>query len=103
MLYAKGGWSMGSTRLGYTDFDAAKADKEYQPYARKKTRSGFHLGAALEVPFGFDLYGKIEYAYTDYGRDSFTVPAGTSATSDDVSASIHMRRHQAVAGFGIRF
>jgi outer membrane immunogenic protein len=103
MVYAKGGWSMGATRLGYIDLEEAADDDDYEPYAREKTRHGFHLGAGLEVPFGFNVYGKVEYSYTDYGRDRFTIPTGTSAPTDDKTASVHMRRHEGALALGLRF
>lgn len=103
MLYAKGGWSMGSARLAYTDLEEAADDDDYEPYRRKTTRHGFHLGAGLEVPFGFNVYGKVEYQYVDYGRDRFTIPTGTNAPTDDLTASVHMRRHQGIVGLGLRF
>jgi len=82
LIYAKGGYSNGQLRLNTT---ALRYRDELD---------GFHLGAGGEVLFGTNLYGKLEYVYTNYS---------TGIDRDDFGFDLDLERHQVVAGLGVRF
>ncbi len=86
LLYAKAGYSNGSTTLTDRDLDAPENDLR-----EKLTRDGFHLGAGVEMGLSQNVYGKLEYVYTNYN--------GFEATDAKLDAD----RHQVVAGVGVRF
>jgi len=85
LLYAKGGYSNGSIRASYTD-SAFPADND----SASEDFDGFHVGAGLEVGFARNVYGKVEYNYTNYAVD-------------DEDFGIDLDRHRVLAGIGIRF
>jgi outer membrane immunogenic protein len=89
-LYAKGGFSNGRVTATYEDFDAI-----LDSFKAQENRDGFHLGAGAEVRLASNVYGKVEYVYTDY--DDF------SDELDDVAYGLEPSRHQVLTGVGIRF
>ncbi len=90
IVYLKGGYSNGRATLSYSD-PAAPADN----FSLSDDLDGFHVGAGGEVMFGRNVYGKLEYIYTNYSGYSYD--DGTAAAALDVE------RHQVVAGVGFRF
>lgn len=90
LLYVKGGFSSGRLRLSNRN-----ATVEENNVAGSDSLSGFHAGAGIQTAFSSRFYGKLEYVYTDY--NGYEVNDGTTKTSLDFS------RHQAIAGFGVRF
>jgi len=57
---------------------------------------GFHVGAGGEVMIGRNAYTKLEYVYTDYGKDKDVPVVGGDATFE-------RKRHQVLVGVGFRF
>jgi outer membrane immunogenic protein len=90
VLYLKGGYSNG--RLKFNGQDPAFPQNDFR---LRKNFGGFHLGAGGEVMINRNVYGKLEYVYTNYSNDKF----------DDGLAfgSFDPQRHQIVAGVGFRF
>jgi outer membrane immunogenic protein len=88
LLYLKGGYSR--TRLTFTyDDDLANQINEAENI------DGLHAGAGLEVLLGSQVYGRLDYIYTDY--DDHRVNTG------DADVVADMNRHQLLLGIGIRF
>ena len=99
LLYAKGGYSNGRVEFGY-DSDIDEDDVLDADVAElSRNVDGWHLGAGAEVAFTPNLYGKLEYAYTDFGTFRFL---GVE-DDDEPSVGIRPRRHQVTAGIGFRF
>ncbi len=90
LLYVKGGYSR--TRLSATyenrpgGIDRIEEEDDVE---------GFHLGAGAELALSRQLYGRLDYTYTDYedGRAEF----------DGGQIDADMTRHQILVGIGIRF
>lgn len=98
LVYAKGGYSNGRVEFSY-DSDIDEEDPLDRDFAEvKRNRDGFHLGAGGEFAFTSNLYGKLEYVYTDYGTARFL-----SADEDLPGAAVRLSRHQVTAGVGVRF
>ena len=90
LAYLKGGYSNGALTAEYRD-PAAPGDN----FDEQGELDGFHLGAGAELGFGRNVYGKLEYVYSNYG--DYEYDDGTAA------ASLGIDRHQVVAGVGFRF
>ena len=89
VLYLKGGYSNGQLKFEADDF----VDDERVRF--KDNHGGFHLGAGGEVMVANNVYGKLEYVFTNYSADKF---------DDGITYSkFRPQRHQVVAGIGIRF
>ncbi|GLR48057.1 outer membrane protein [Sphingomonas astaxanthinifaciens] len=88
LLYAKGGLSRGRLKLVYDDgFDRV---------SDSTNRSGWHLGAGVEVGLG-KAYVKGEYTHTEYNGSSFSDP------DFGIDAKIDAKRDQLTAAVGFRF
>jgi outer membrane immunogenic protein len=65
---------------------------------------GYRLGAGIEHIFGRNLYGKVEYRYSNYNNldfsDDFDID---DFDAEDFDTDIDLDRHQVMAGIGIRF
>ena len=90
LLYVKGGFSSGQLRFSNTNA-AVPANN----VSASDSLSGFHAGAGIQTAFSERFYGKLEYVYTDYN--------GYEAFDGTVKTSLDFSRHQATAGFGVRF
>jgi outer membrane immunogenic protein len=90
MVYAKGGYSNGKLKASYVDFDDAQNNLRYRP-----NLDGFHLGAGAEANVSANVYGKLEYVYTNYNAGRLD--------NGDFGFTADLERHQVVAGVGIRF
>jgi outer membrane immunogenic protein len=88
MIYAKAAYANGKARVTYDDGAGGT-------FAGSKSKGGVRVGAGVEFAFATNLYGKVEYRYTNYQNVRFT--DGTAALSIDVD------RNQVVGGLGIRF
>lgn len=98
LIYAKGGYSNGRVKFTY-DSDVEEEDELDADVAeRSRSVGGYHLGAGAEMAISRRLYGKLEYVFTDFGRARFT-----GAEPGEPNATIDGRRHQVVAGVGLRF
>lgn len=78
LLYAKAGYT--NARFGYDYDDGGNGDLDY---GNGTNLDGFRVGAGAEYKIGTNTFVKGEYRYSNY-------EAGVS-------------RHQALAGFGVRF
>lgn len=90
MIYAKGGYSNGRLQATYRDFELILADVN-----EGENLSGFHLGAGIEGEVGGNIYGRLEYVYSDYGKQTVRV--------EDGAFSLKPTRHQVLYGMGVRF
>jgi outer membrane immunogenic protein len=65
---------------------------------------GWRLGAGIEQLFGPNMYGKVEYRYSNYTNldysDDFDLD---DFEAEDFDTDIDLDRHQVVAAVGIRF
>lgn len=85
LFYVKGGYSNGRATLAYRDFVTPA-----NSFSLSDNLDGFHVGVGYERSFSGNVYGKLEYVYTNYNTKNFG--AGTD-----------LQRHQAVVGVGMRF
>ena len=90
LVYLKGGYSNGRAQVSYED-PAYPEDN----FRLSDNLDGFHLGAGGEMMFGSNVYGKLEYVYTNY--------SGYEYDDGDLAAKLDAERHQIVAGVGFRF
>lgn len=89
VVYLKGGYSNGQLKFEAEDF----VDDERVRF--RDNHGGFHLGAGGEVMVTNNVYGKLEYVFTNYSSDKF---------DDGITyAKFRPQRHQLVAGIGLRF
>lgn len=93
LLYAKGGYT--NARFGLDADDGAGFSEDYSA-----TLDGFRVGAGVEYLFGRNVYGKVEYRYSNYSDLEVDV-ADTNVNFADFD--VNTDRHQVVAGVGIRF
>ncbi|WP_114951104.1 outer membrane protein [Sphingosinicella terrae] len=99
LLYAKGGYSNGRVEFGYdSDIDEEDELDADVPEVSDNV-DGYHLGAGAEIAFTPNLYGKLEYVYTNYGNFRFL---GVE-DDDEPTVGISPSRHQVMAGIGFRF
>lgn len=90
LLYVKGGYSNGQTKVTYEDF----ADSDFNT-TEKANRDGFHVGVGAEMNVSETGYAKLELIRTNYNDYGYS--------DDFVDASTDSRRTQATLGFGLRF
>jgi len=90
VVYLKGGYSNGRLKQVYNDADFPEAS-----FHRAKNFGGFHLGAGGEVMISDNVYGKLEYVYTNYSNER--------TFQNGVLENFGSRRHQVIAGVGLRF
>ena len=96
LLYVKGGYTNTSIEAGYeTPSDRYELDSNVD---------GWRLGAGVEQKFGSNLYGKLEYRYSNYTNldfsDNFDLD---NFEAEDFGTDIDLDRHQVVASVGMRF
>jgi outer membrane immunogenic protein len=65
---------------------------------------GYRLGVGIEQIFGPNVYGKVEYRYSNYNNldfsDNFDLD---DFEAEDFDTDIDLDRHQVMAGIGFRF
>lgn len=93
LLYARGGYT--NARFGLDADDGAGFAEDFDA-----TLDGFRVGAGIEYLLGRNVYGKVEYRYSNYSDLEVDV-ADTNIDFDDFD--VNTDRHQVVAGVGIRF
>jgi opacity protein-like surface antigen len=97
LIYGTGGWAWGNATTGYallgqTPFGVSGASTGI--FVSNGDRSGWTVGAGLDYAFTKNVFGRIEYRYTDLGTTSFlSVPtdsgeAGNKVTISDIRAGI---------------
>ena len=89
LVYAKGGYTNTSIEAAFED--------DTDRFEFDSNVDGWRLGAGVEQLFGPNMYGKLEYRYSNYDNLDFAGNEG------DVEADIDLDRHQVVAGVGWRF
>lgn len=93
MIYAKGGY----TNARYNVAASFDGDE----YRTAFDTDGFRVGAGVEYAFGTNMYGKLEYRYSNYSDAEVDFE---SPDLDDVDlGGIDLDRHQVLAGVGVRF
>lgn len=90
LLFAGLGYTNGRARISYTD-PAFPADN----FSVADDRDGWRASLGLEQSLGTNLFGKIEYRYSNYKNLEYA--DGTE------SIALGFQRHQVVAGLGMRF
>jgi outer membrane immunogenic protein len=96
LVYAKAGYTNTSIETAIED---ATESFEFDTNV-----DGFRLGAGVEMLFGPNAYGKLEYRYSNYGNIDFDDDFDfDDIDSEDSSFDIDLDRHQLVAGVGFRF
>ena len=93
MVYAKGGYT--NARFGLDADDGAGFAQDFDA-----TLDGFRVGAGMEYLLGSNVYGKLEYRYSNYSDLEVDV-GNTNINYNDFD--VNTDRHQVVAGVGIRF
>ena len=96
LLYAKAGYTNTSVEAaveGELDDEAGNDRFELDTNV-----DGYRLGAGVEQLIGPNMYGKLEYRYSNYGSIDFDDDLG-----DDVERDIDLDRHQVMLGLGFRF
>jgi outer membrane immunogenic protein len=93
MVYAKGGYT--NARFNYVGTDGETR------YNRNLDTDGWRVGAGVEQKFGTNLFGKVEYRYSNYKEGEIDFEAEDIADSDRFD--IDTDRHQVVASVGMRF
>lgn len=86
LLYARGGYA----NARYTLKDA--------PFEASEDRDGYTVGAGYEQMLGRNASARIEYNYSDFGKDKFS----TVGLPND-TAELNYRRHAVTAGLNFRF
>ncbi|HEX8535494.1 MAG TPA: outer membrane beta-barrel protein [Allosphingosinicella sp.] len=96
LVYAKGGYTNTSI-----EFAAKTAGDRFE---LDSNVDGWRLGAGVEQLLGPNLYGKVEYRYSNYRNldfsDNFDLE---NFESEDFGTKIDLDRHQVMAGIGFRF
>ena len=93
MVYAKGGYT--NARFNYVGTDGETR------YNRNLDLDGWRVGAGVEQKFGTNLFGKVEYRYSNYKEGEIDFEAEDIPDSDRFD--IDTDRHQVVASVGMRF
>ncbi len=96
LVYGKAGYTNTSIEFAAeTDDDRFELDSNVD---------GWRLGAGIEQLFGPNLYGKLEYRYSNYKNLDFSDDFDLDEfESEDFDTDIDLDRHQVVAGVGFRF
>lgn len=96
LVYAKGGYTNTSI-----EFAAESAGDRFE---LDSNVDGWRLGAGVEQLLGPNLYGKIEYRYSNYNNIDFSDDFDfEDFESEDFGTDIDLDRHQILAGIGFRF
>lgn len=86
LLYVKGGYSNGRATVAYRDFIVPANN-----FSESENLDGFHVGVGYERNFSGNVYGKLEYVYTNYN------------TENGFGFDVDLHRHQGLVGVGVRF
>ena len=84
LLYARGGYS--NARFTVSDATTRVSDN----------RGGYTVGGGLEQSFGRNVSGRVEYAYSHFGRDDLSALFGPGS-------QVNYNRHAVTAGLNYRF
>ena len=92
MIYAKGGYTNAK-------FDVNNAF-EGTRYERDVDADGWRIGAGVEQAVTNNVFAKVEYRYSNYGRAEIDYGADIP---DSSRFDVDFDRHQVMAGVGVRF
>jgi len=96
LLYAKGGYTNTSI-----EFAAESAGDRFE---LDSNVDGWRLGAGVEQLFGPNLYGKVEYRYSNYNNLDFSDDFDfEDLDAENFGTDIDLDRHQVLVGLGMRF
>lgn len=84
LLYGTGG--VAGKRMEVSDSVTATSDSQ--------TMFGWTAGAGMDAKVTENMFGRVEYRYTDYGSETFAVGGGTEVDSQE---------HRIGVGLGIQF
>jgi outer membrane immunogenic protein len=95
LVYGKAGYTNTSIEAGFeTGGDSFEFDSNVD---------GWRLGAGIEQLFGPNMYGKIEYRYSNYNNLDFSDDFDLDDfDAEDFDTDIDLDRHQVLAGIGFR-
>ena len=93
LVYAKGGYT--NARFGLDADDGAGFTGDFDT-----TLDGFRVGGGVEFAFSENMFGKVEYRYSNYSDLDVDVDETTTSFED---FDVNTDRHQVVAGVGLRF
>ena len=92
LIYLKGGYT--NARYNLLGTDGSVSERQ------RLDTDGYRVGAGVEQKFGENMYGKIEYRYSRYGKGEFDFNGNTP---DSSRFNLDTDRHQVVVGVGMRF
>ena len=90
LLYAKAGYTNTSIEAAF--------DEDEDRFEFDTNVDGYRLGAGVEQLFGPNMFGKLEYRYSNYNNLDFS-----DDEDEDFDTDIDLDRHQVMAGIGFRF
>ena len=94
MIYAKGGAAWIDSKYGAFQTPAAGI-----PFAVSDVRTGYVVGGGLEYGFSQNWSAKAEYAYLDFGTNSYNVGFGGATTATGIKTEMQ----QVKLGLNYRF
>ncbi|MBN8980892.1 MAG: porin family protein [Rhizobiales bacterium] len=83
MIYAKGGGAWLDTKYGASQFPAAGV-----PFSTSVVRAGYTVGGGLEYGITQNWSAKAEYAYLDFGTNSYNVGFGGATTATGIKTDM---------------
>lgn len=92
-------------KAGYTNTSVeANIEGDGDRFEFDTNVDGYRLGAGIEHLFGPNVFGKVEYRYSNYSNLDFSDDFDLDDfESEDFDTDIDLDRHQVVAGVGFRF
>lgn len=94
MIYAKGGGAWLDTKYGAFQIPAAGV-----PFSASSVRTGYTVGGGLEYGLTQNWSAKAEYAYLDFGTDTYNVGFGGATTATGIKTEMQ----QVKLGLNYRF
>jgi outer membrane immunogenic protein len=96
LAYLKGGYTNTSIE--------ANVEGDGERFEFDSNVDGYRLGVGLEHIFGTNVYGKVEYRYSNYSNLDFSDDFDLDDfDAEDFDTDIDLDRHQVMAGVGFRF
>ena len=96
LVYAKAGYTN-------TSIEAA-TDGGNENFELDSNVDGYRIGAGVEQLFGPNVFGKLEYRYSNYNNLDFSDDFDfDDLRAEDIDQDIDLDRHQVVVGLGFRF
>ena len=102
LIYGKAGYTNTSIEAAFEgEFDDEAGNDLFE---FDTNIDGWRLGAGIEQLFGPNMYGKLEYRYSNYGNLDFDDDFDfDDLEGEDNQVDIDLNRHQVVLGLGLRF